>query len=110
MATKLVSMKLDAGDREKSPTAAADSVPDMPVYPWGLQVRLDDGSLDKLGMDSLPKVDSERILIAKVKVVSVSSNASTGGNKHRSVELQITSMCLEPVPAEKDTAEELYKG
>lgn len=109
MADKLVSMKLDKSDREI--TKPMEATPDLPVYPWGLQVRLDEHSLDKLGIDTLPKVDSERMLIARVKVVGVSANeqnSDMGKQKHKSVELQITEMCLEDVPASKDAADELY--
>lgn len=108
---KLKSMKLDKSDREET-KAMPDAPIDTPVYPWGLQVRLDETSLDKLGLDSLPKVDGELMLIAKVRVVSVSSNEhSKGGkttHKHKSVELQITDLALDDVPAEKSDTKTLY--
>lgn len=106
---KLVSVKLNKKDREKEyPTASA--LADQPAYPWGLQVRLDENTLDKLGIDKLPEVGGELMLIAKVNVVSVSSSESAGsGGKRRNVELQITELCLEDVPADKDAAEELYE-
>jgi hypothetical protein len=109
---KLKSMKLDKSDREETKAGPIDAS-DQPAYPWGLQVRLDEQSLDKLGLDTLPKVDGELMLIAKVRVVAVSSNEhSKGGegktHKHKSVELQITAMALDDVPAEKDASDELY--
>jgi hypothetical protein len=108
---KLTNMKLDKSDREES--KPAEMSPDMPVYPWGLQVRLDEAALDKLGLDTLPAVDSERLLIAKVKVVSVSSNEHSAADgskkhKHKSVELQICEMALDDVPAEKSASDSLY--
>lgn len=110
---KLKSMKLDKSDREEA-KAAPDMPIDQPVYPWGLQVRLDEKAIDKLGLDKLPKVDSELMLIAKVRVVSVSSNEhSKGGettHKHKSVELQITDLGLDDVPDEKSATDTLYKG
>lgn len=113
MATKLVNMQMPKRKSEELTTAAESPAPDTPIYPWGLQVRLDEESLDKLGMDTLPKVDGELMLIAKVKVVGASINEHTsaakgGKHKHKSVELQITDLCLEAVPAGKDAADELY--
>lgn len=109
---KLTNMKLDKSDREEQ-SKPSDVAMDMPVYPWGLQVRLDEAALDKLGIDSLPKVDGELMLMAKVKVVSVSSNehAAADGSKkhkHKSVELQICEMALGDVPAEKEASDALY--
>ena len=109
--SKLTSMKLSETELKKRSEPMASPEIDTPVYPWGLQVRLDEQSLDKLGLDTLPKVDSERLLIAKVRVVSVSSNEHSGDkgkHKHKSVELQICEMALEDVPADKDAAGELY--
>lgn len=111
---KLKNMKLEKSDREETKAVEAGPI-DTPAYPWGLQVRLDEKSLDKLGLDTLPKVDGELMLIAKVRVVSVSSNEhATSGDKkthkHKSVELQITDLALEDVPSGKDAATELYKG
>lgn len=111
---KLASMKLDPAELKKKTEPAETLVSDRPIYPWGLQVRLDEDALAKLGITTLPKVDGEMMLLAKVKVVSVSSNehssdGAKGKHKHRSVELQICEMGLGDVPADKkDTAAELY--
>lgn len=109
---KLTSMKIDAA-KLKERAAPAPSVIDQPIYPYGLQVRLDEDSLDALGMTSLPKVDTYMQLTAHVCVTSVSSNEhkstdDKGGHKHRSVELQIEAMALEPAPKEDKTSEKLY--
>lgn len=107
---KLTNMKLDKSDREE--TKAADMPIDAPVYPWGLQVRLDEKAIDKLGIAKLPKVDGELMLVARVRVTGVQSNEhSTGGektHKHKSIELQITDLALDDVPAEKSEAQTLY--
>lgn len=109
---KLTSMKMDR-EAMKEQASPADVAPDMPVYPWGLTVRLDEDSLDKLAIEKLPEVGGERMLIAKVRVVSVSSNEhdapkGKGKHKHRNVELQITEMAIDDVPAEKDAGDTLY--
>lgn len=109
--SKLTNMKLPKEQREKQ--AAPSMVSDQPVYPYGLSLNLDEAALAILGLDELPKVDGEHMVIAKVKVTAVSSNEHSGGrkgkHKHRSVSLQITDMCLEAVPAAKDMAEQLYE-
>jgi hypothetical protein len=109
---KLKSMKLDKKAREEtqpSPSLLAD----QPIYPYGLQVRLDEDALAKLGLDELPKVDAVMMLIARVTVTSVSSNEHSepggkGKHKHRNVELQITDLCLEDEAEKKDAADTLY--
>lgn len=106
MAAKLVSMKMSKAEAKKlmEPSLAER---DRPRYPWGLTVRLDKDSLDKLGIDELPGVGDSYVLIAKVDVVSVSSNQSEGGSS-KNLELQITQMCLEDEGA-VDAAKTLYE-
>lgn len=110
MAAKLVSMKLTPADlkkrQEPSETLAGG---DQAAYPYGLTLRLDQDALEKLGIgDHLPEADTEMILIAKVEVSSASSTDRAGGGKMRSLELQITDLCLEE-DNPKDAAKALYK-
>lgn len=102
---KLVSMKMSKSEREEQskPTMLGDA----PIYPYGLQLRLDEDALGKLGETTLPAVGESVMVYAKAKVVSVSSNESTDGGKRRNVELQITDLCLED-PGDDATAERLY--
>jgi hypothetical protein len=72
------------------PTAIADS----PQYPYGLRLNLDNASVDKLGV-ALPKVGEKLMIEAYVEVVSVSAHDSKDGMR-KSIELQITDLCLEP--------------
>lgn len=104
---KLVNMKMTKADRAD---AQSESTPagDAQMYPWGLNVDLDEYALDKLKIDPLPSVGETQTLIATVKVTSVSSSESAGG-KDRRVGLQITEMCLESGDA-KDAAQTLYGG
>lgn len=105
MATKLVNMKLDPKAREEKYTETIAA--DRPAYPWGLSITLDDDALEKLGIDTLPEVDTDMMLIAKVTITSVSANASSGGKENRSVGLQITDLCLEK-PSGKNATAALY--
>lgn len=105
--SKLVSMKLEKKERaEYKPSLAEDG----PVYPWGLNITLDDEALEKLGIETLPEAGEQLLLIAKVKVTGTSSNDSAEGGKRQSVSLQIVEMCLEDGGEKVDAAGKLYQG
>jgi len=63
-----------------------------PQYPYGLQVRLDEESIKKLGIQ-LPAVGDKMKLVAVAEVYSVSDHKSVYG-QNRAIELQITDMAL----------------
>lgn len=92
----LTSMKRTKKDTKKSkdlccPTSCGPT----DAYPYGLQVRLENESLDKLDLDSLPKVGTKLTLTAEVEVSSVSERDNSGSDgPFRSLELQITKMSL----------------
>lgn len=101
MATKLVNMKIDPKEREKK-YAESTVAADAPMYPWGLQLHLDDETLDKLGITKLPEVGKSYTLTAKCDVTSVSENDS-GDGPRRSVSLQITDLSLDFGGGEKNS-------
>ncbi len=88
------------------PTIAVD----VPKYPYGLSINLEEESLVKLDMTDLPEVGDSMNLIARVTVESVQSSERQGGKKHRSLHLQITDLALEADNKGKikTAAEELY--
>ena len=63
-------------------------------YPWGLSINLENESLDKLGMDDLPKVGSTVKVVAEAKVESVSSRSDRDDKNNRTVSLQIVKMAI----------------
>lgn len=88
----LVNMKLDPKDKDRR---YADSVAtESPLYPWGLNLTLDNDVIEKLGTGQLPDVGGEVMVYAKAKVTSASTHESTEG-KNRNVQLQITDLCIE---------------
>lgn len=90
-----------------SPAKMAD---DAPLYPYGLSIRLDNDSLDKLGMTTMPEVGKSIMLTARVDVVSVSEHDSKSGNT-RNLELQITDLALGTAKdLGDDAADKLYNG
>jgi len=100
---KLVNMKIDPKKRDEK---YAESVSvDRPVYPWGLEVRLDEDALEKLALDELPAVGGSLMLHARVDVTAVSDREEVTDGKtrrHRDVTLQITDLALEAAPADDE--------
>ncbi len=103
--SKLVSMKLTPkqSKAESEPTEVT-----RPEYPFGLRIRLHEEDLQRLGIKELPAVDLALRVAALTRVVQVSSDESSAGGAHRSVELQITDLALYKTSATKDAGETLY--
>ena len=94
MAEKLVDLKYTKAEAK----AANDySVPKDggPEYPWGLQIRLEDESLAKLGIKSLPDVGGEFHLTVVAEVQSATETKMANGKTDRCVCLQITMMAID---------------
>jgi len=62
------------------------------MYPYGTRLDLNNEMLDKLEIETLPRVGATLTLTAKVKVIAVRESQREGGDKNRSVEYQITDM------------------
>lgn len=102
--TTLLSMEL-------SPAEAKQEVacePDPPKYPWGLCIDLDQDSLKKLGIDTLPELGTTMSVVAKAEVTSASTSQSQGGEARMNLSLQITDMAVAPMA--KDVAGSLYNS
>lgn len=84
---------------ETSPAEAKEytqpTIADAPKYPWGLCITLNDDSLDKLGVKTLPPVDTEVTIVAKAVVSRISENQTQGGDNCASMDLQITDLQLD---------------
>lgn len=105
---KLVSMKIDLAAAKKMAEPCATDPKDMPRYPWGLCLNLDDDALEKLEIDELPAVGATLTLAAKVTVQSVSSNQTEGGAERRQISLQITDLGLAAEGKKKSATSALY--
>jgi hypothetical protein len=108
MAKSPEEVKKEVGDYPMP--AEVSSKPSVPVYPWGLCLRLDESVLKKLGLDGdLPEVGDIVHFCAQAKVTSVSENESekSDGTKQRccNVELQITDLGV-PAATPAEEAEE----
>lgn len=91
MAT-LINMENTAAEAKQAVNPAAT---DGPKYPWGLNICLNNDSLEKLGVKSLPAVGTEVTIVAKALVASTSENATEGDGTRSSMDLQITDMQLD---------------
>lgn len=81
-------------------------------YPWGLQLHLEDASVDKLDAASLRAGDKVMIM-AEATVSSVSSHEKDvdGGKVTISMSLQITDMALGEKPTDKkEQASRMFSG
>lgn len=89
----LINMEYTPAEAQEQtgPCSAADA----PKYPWGLQISLDDGALDKLSVTTLPAVGTEVTIVAKATVASTSEYSTEGEGSRASMSLQITDLQLD---------------
>lgn len=97
MSDHLVSVKRTKKDKKNSDHAISSDSSD---FPFGLSISLDDETLDKLGITTLPKVGSDMI-VAGVGVVESISERSDKNRKSRNVQIQLTKLAVGPLKAEK---------
>jgi hypothetical protein len=76
-----------------------------PEYPYGLELRLDKITLDKVGLDKLPKVGKRMYVEATCEVRSV-SQSEENDRKDRNVCLQITALAVSGAPQSMEEAVE----
>jgi hypothetical protein len=86
--------------------------PEAPKYPYGLCICLDDDSLKKLGITTLPTVGQEMVVMARVKVTATRAYETQSEDKadsEQSVDLQITDMDISNAPSTNNSmASKLY--
>lgn len=85
---------------ENTPQEAAEQIglptaSDGPKYPWGLEICLNNDSLEKLGVKVLPAAGTEVTIIAKAQVTGTSERQTEGDGTKQSVDLQITDMQID---------------
>lgn len=88
--------------------AEVEGYKDGPEYPWGLQIRLEDDELNKLGIKTMPEVGGEFHLQVVAKITGVNESTMADGKYERCVNLQITMMGIdlqESAAAEKGEKE-----
>lgn len=100
----LISMEMSQEEAQEQAKPADD---DLPKYPWGLSLNLDEEAMQKLGIRDL-KVGAEVTILARATCTSASSYQTQGGEAESNCGLQITDMEIGDVPT--DAAKTLYGG
>lgn len=102
---EMANMKLSEKNQKDYAQPMAVSKPE---YPYGLCICLDEETIAKLGITTLPKVGQAMTMQAKVEVRSVSESNSEDMGRQRRLELQITDMGLSNSKGKEDTAKAIY--
>jgi major coat protein len=97
---KLTNMKQEVEKPQSSECCAMK--PDSPKYPYGLKLYLDNESLKKLGIETLPEVGSVVQITATAEVCETASNESQLYGDNKNMGLQITDMALSGLKTEKE--------
>jgi hypothetical protein len=74
-----------------------------PRYPYGLELRLENESLKKLGIKTLPAVGEEMIVVAVGVVTDAGEHANQSGTR-RNLTIQLQQMDVGPM-TEKDAVD-----
>lgn len=102
----LQDMSLSADEAKEQNGLTADAG-ELPKFPYGLCLDLNDESLTKLGITTLPKVGEEVAITATAKVTRISAYEEQDGAE-QSLGLQITMMEVDIPSQMKSAADRLY--
>lgn len=103
----LVNMKQSAEEAKENACCSPDDA-DLPRYPYGLELSLDEETLAKLGLTAPPAVGTTMMITAKVTVTSASQYQRQGGDAESSSCWQITDMECGSAQSDSDKATALY--
>lgn len=104
----MVNLKMSREERKEQTEVMAM---DEPQYPYGLCIDLDDDTLAKLGITSLPAVGTAIQFTARAVVKSTSSNQYEGSEPESRMSLQLTDMEIgDASRSTSDSATALYGG
>lgn len=100
---KLTSLKLSAKEAKEDmgvPSVAGKS--DLPKYPYGLQIRLDTETLQKLGIDlSAYPLGATCVIEARGQITDKSEHQRLGGKERLNLEIQLTDIGISEDKASK---------
>jgi hypothetical protein len=94
MKSSLINMEMS---KEEAKEYSAPSESEAPKYPWGLCLTLNDDSLEKLGVKTLPAAGSVVTITAKATVSGIRETQTQGGDSEASMDLQITDMTIDGI-------------
>lgn len=96
---QMVSMKKDPEEASEGVSGCINS-----AYPYGLELRLDDSALAKLGLTQPPAVGTAIMISAQVTVTEARASQDQEGEIESSSCWQITDMAIEPASSTSATA------
>lgn len=88
----MISMKNDPASEDAAEAGATTMMSDPPLYPYGLQIRLEEDQIAALGIKTLPAVGTKVRIVALAEVSAVSQMQEQGGEVCQCLTLQITDM------------------
>lgn len=103
----LIDMTLSKEEAKEESYLSSPSDDNLPRYPWGLSLCLDDDTLKKLGVGMMA-VGTQMTLTAQVIVTGTRSSQNQGGDSEQSMDLQITAMEINSAAPAKSAADALY--
>lgn len=83
-------------------------VTDVPSYPWGLQLNLDDEELSKLGFTGENLEPEAKVQIMALGQVTLVETVIVDGQKKRRATVQIQNMALTPLTERASPADVIY--
>ena len=90
----LIDLKYTKADIKKEAREMnGGATPDLRQYPWGLEIRLEDEELTKLGVQ-MPAIGDEWHMVCTACVTAVSESRMASGESERCVTLQIEMMAV----------------
>ena len=106
---ELKSMKMDPSQMRDYAMPVQGSG-DLPLYPYGLCLNLEDEQIKALGLAAMPEAGQTLMIMARVQVSSVSERSTQGQGKDRSLGLQITDLAVGPDTSKPSATDVLYKS
>lgn len=104
---ELVDVARTAADKKKEQEAYKEnSVDDMPDYPYGLEIRLNSETLEKLKLGDLDAADG--VMVMARGMVTEDSVTTINGKKRQHMVIQLQKIAITPADAENTAASTLY--
>ena len=104
---KLVDVKRTKADKKATESEYKDPI-NQDDYPWGLNIRLDNATVQKLGLGDLDADESVRLYADAF--VTEDSVTKRNGKTVRTVALQITKLAVVQSEDDDSTASAMYGG
>jgi hypothetical protein len=95
--------------KERSPKLA-ETPPEYggPKYPWGLSLHLDEGSMEKLGLDIAKFKIGQKVPLSVIATVTSLSMNETEHGKYQCMDLMCGQLEVKAAKSNDEAADELY--